>query len=375
MILVFGFHKTKNCGDVSPFNEIFLKKISLKNKLTVISVRNISFHRKLIYVEDFENYKVIELSAFLLPGRYTSSFLRRINYSIAKMIFNVLKKKNLLTGVALVHQIGLFTPIGYYFSNFCKVNFILQLIGNDKYNVNRWRINFKPSTIIATNSKILAREVPGNLETKVIYRGVDLSLHGELKEAEYFTYRKIFFGGGFPDYKERPDLKRYNYKGGLSLIDVAANLNGYDITIAGPGCLIGIDYAKKLNINNISFLFYLNHSDLLLQLRQTDIVVIPSFDEGIANVAMEAMLAEKLVISRRVGGMPELIQNNRNGLLFNTDHELENILIALMKAFRNRKVSQFDTMRRNAKITIMKNFNHQNMVDQYAELYGQVGSR
>jgi len=372
MILVFAFHRTKNYGAVSPFNEIFLTKISLKNRVTVISVRNISLHRRLIYTEDFGTYKVIEVSAFLLPGKYTNFFLKKINYIIAKIIYNVLKKRKLLKGITIVHQIGLFTPIGYYFSNFCNVNFILQLIGNDKYNFESWKIPYRPSLMITTNSKVLSQGIPGNLQTKVIYRGVDLSLHDDWKEPVFFTYNKIFFGGGFPDYRERPDFKRYNYKGGLSLIDIAGKLGGYSITIAGPNCAIGSEYAKKFNHNNIVFLFYLDHLDLLLQLRQTDIVVIPSLDEGIANIAMEAMLAEKLVISRRVGGMPELIQNSQNGLLFNTDHELENILMELMEASRNHKVALFDTMRRNAKITIMKNFDHQNMINQYAELYSRA---
>ena len=46
-----------------------------------------------------------------------------------------------------------------------------------------------------------------------------------------------------------------------------------------------------------------------------DIFVLPSFAEGIPVVLMEAMATELPVISTWVNGVPELIENDRDGLL------------------------------------------------------------
>ena len=155
MILVFAFHKSKNSNDVSPFNEIFLKKISLNQKIMVISIRNFSFHRKVLSLEKLERYSLIEISAFLLPDKFSNILLRFINFITAWLIFKYLTSRKLLTEIAGVHQIGFFTPIGYYFSIFFKVPFILQLIGNDKYNIERWKLKLKPRTVITGNASHL----------------------------------------------------------------------------------------------------------------------------------------------------------------------------------------------------------------------------
>jgi glycosyltransferase involved in cell wall biosynthesis len=46
-----------------------------------------------------------------------------------------------------------------------------------------------------------------------------------------------------------------------------------------------------------------------------DIVVLPSLNEGMGRVLVEAMAAGRPVVASRVGGIPDIVRHGRNGLL------------------------------------------------------------
>jgi glycosyltransferase involved in cell wall biosynthesis len=57
-------------------------------------------------------------------------------------------------------------------------------------------------------------------------------------------------------------------------------------------------------------------NDILPLLEKIDIFVLPSTTEALSNSLMEAMACGRAVIASNVGGTPELIQHEQNGLLF-----------------------------------------------------------
>ena len=45
-------------------------------------------------------------------------------------------------------------------------------------------------------------------------------------------------------------------------------------------------------------------------------VVVPSRSEGLGNIILEAMAAKKLVLAAKTGGISELVEDGKTGLLF-----------------------------------------------------------
>lgn len=65
---------------------------------------------------------------------------------------------------------------------------------------------------------------------------------------------------------------------------------------------------------NVHLLGWLNHDQKLKWLSQTDTVILPSYIEALPMSIIEAMAAGKIIISSKIGGIPELVKEE-NGFL------------------------------------------------------------
>ena len=75
--------------------------------------------------------------------------------------------------------------------------------------------------------------------------------------------------------------------------------------------------AQKLGIaNEVEFLGALDEPSTLRAISASDILVLPSFMEGLPIVLMEAMALRVPVVASRVAGIPELVADGETGLLF-----------------------------------------------------------
>ncbi|NLI56859.1 glycosyltransferase family 4 protein, partial [bacterium] len=59
----------------------------------------------------------------------------------------------------------------------------------------------------------------------------------------------------------------------------------------------------------------INNSLVPEYLIESDIFVLPSLSEGFPVVVLEAMASGLPVVATNVGGLPEIIQENKNGFL------------------------------------------------------------
>ena len=73
--------------------------------------------------------------------------------------------------------------------------------------------------------------------------------------------------------------------------------------------------AEATRLGGIELLGFQSQAEVAQHLAQADMLVLPSFAEGVPVVLMEAMAAARPVIATRVGGVSELVEDGISGLL------------------------------------------------------------
>ncbi len=75
------------------------------------------------------------------------------------------------------------------------------------------------------------------------------------------------------------------------------------------------EVAKRGLQNRIVFLGYRSQTEVAEELARTDVFVLPSFAEGVPVVLMEAMASQVPVLTTRIAGVPELVEDGVSGQL------------------------------------------------------------
>lgn len=73
-------------------------------------------------------------------------------------------------------------------------------------------------------------------------------------------------------------------------------------------------------IPGISFLGFLDRESLAEEFSKSSILILPTFEDNCPMVVLEGMAAGLAVAASRVGGVPDLITHNHDGLMFDPHH-------------------------------------------------------
>jgi len=76
------------------------------------------------------------------------------------------------------------------------------------------------------------------------------------------------------------------------------------------------DYINELDLQ-VRFFTFVNKNELIAFYHAADIVLIPSFYDGMPNVLLEAGASKNIVVASNVGGIKDVIEHEKDGLLFN----------------------------------------------------------
>lgn len=126
-----------------------------------------------------------------------------------------------------------------------------------------------------------------------------------------------------------------------------------------------INLAEKLGIeDHVKFLGV--RGDIGRVIACSNLMLLPSREESFGLVALESMACGIPVVASSVGGLPEVIEDGRSGLLFpvgDTDAAAEKAV----KLLSDRPL--YDSMKKEAQKTAMEKFDMNKIVDQYEALY------
>ena len=126
---------------------------------------------------------------------------------------------------------------------------------------------------------------------------------------------------------------------------------------------------KRFADNNVVFLGYQNAGQLIENLLSSDIFIHPSHIDNSPNSVCEAMVLGMPVLAGNVGGVPSLIENHVNGILYNSGDPFE--LAAIIKEI-NSDNERLKKLGGAARATAIKRHNAPNIIDVIKNTYSTL---
>jgi glycosyltransferase involved in cell wall biosynthesis len=314
------------------FNLHAAQALSALADLRVVFLRAWKPGRRLISISSTEGVTVTTLAVPQLIG--TPS----LNAALYRYLGWPLLRSLLRSNCDIVHSVDVTVGIvASFWARRARIHHVTQAIGSDinsilprirgRLGVDGWERHLHG---VACNSQALAdaflRLYPSAQNVRTIYRGVDLERcnpHGAALGplAESPPVRFLFLGG-FPPYPTLP--YRSNTKGGETLLGAwqVAEINfgsrPASLLIAGQASdsqrLVRWRAALR-HPDRVHLAGVLPPAEIPAYIRSSDVVLQPSMQEGLPNVAMEAAACARAVFGSMVGGIPEVLKHGETGLL------------------------------------------------------------
>tara|TARA_R110001583_G_scaffold145875_1_gene297890 strand:- start:13558 stop:14730 length:1173 start_codon:yes stop_codon:yes gene_type:complete len=232
-----------------------------------------------------------------------------------------------------------------YIRNFQKVDAIHAVSKDILYNLKKLNIKVK--------------------KERVIYSGVDLENIPTKENYDNNGTLKVLSIGRFNW------IKGYDYALRAIKILIQKNID-IQYTIIAKGENEEIIYLiDELGLQkNVSIISELANKEVLNKMASSDLLLLPSISEGLANVVLEALAVGLPVLSSDCGGMIEVIKHNKNGWLFENRNS-ENMAFVIEEILKKDK-KIVEKLVKNGKEYINKNHNLVQMCDQMIELYHEL---
>ena len=203
----------------------------------------------------------------------------------------------------------------------------------------------------------------------VVYSGLDVRTFKPIQKSLSEGYRNDRFSilsVGRPHW-----IKGYVYA--LDACKILKDLGfQFHYTIIGAANTIELEYQiHDLNLQDqVTLMGSQSFEDVQKAINASDLLLLPSTKEGIANVVLEAMAMKTLILSSNCGGIEEIIVDSSNGFLVPIrDSILMAEKIMLIAGLpNNKKIKIIEA----AYQTILKNHLEHQMIDKMIDLYDKA---
>jgi glycosyltransferase involved in cell wall biosynthesis len=327
--------------------------------------------RPLVSRREYDGIPVISFACPMLPWKKAS----HIN-AIIRIYFGRYVLQSQLKKADLIHAASLY-PAGYIADRWAQsvgkpctahaigsdVNFLLPQAQRSLFFRWQWHLDG-----IACESASMKRSVvllfPRAQNVHVMYRGVNTD---EFSSPDTRNYNNLplrfLFLGGFHSWDE--DHPFYNLKGGPILLQAWQQIE----QLIGPDMLViggarNDTYRVHLESwraalsrpDSVSFLPAVLDS-VVGVIRESDVVVIPSLNEGLPGLAKEAQACGRPVLATDAGGIPEAVLDGKTGIIVPRG-DVHALAEGFLWFHRNRE--KIATIGANARNHMMKTFSWKN---------------
>lgn len=228
-----------------------------------------------------------------------------------------------------------------------------SILDNSTWNYDKKKELFTYENLtIVTPCKWLANLVKKSYlkdcKVEVIYNGIDTKIfhpvESNFKEKNNLSNKKIILGVA-SEWTERKGLKDF-----VKLNDVIDH-EKYHIV------LVGVDDKQKKSLpNNMTLINRTNNVNELVEIYSSaDVFFNPTYEDNFPTTNLEAQACGTPVITYNTGGSPESIKNNEYIISKGEYKQLLNLLKVI-----------------DANISLDKQFEKENMINRYIELYNKI---
>lgn len=161
-------------------------------------------------------------------------------------------------------------------------------------------------------------------------------------------------------------------KGLITLLNAFEKLPEAQLKIIGTGPEQDnlIDYKEKKNLKNVEFLGFKTPAELTQYFNECEAMILPSeWYENAPMSIIEAFSYGKPVIASNLGGVPEMIQDDFSGYIFQAGSSCD--LVEKINKFLNDN-SLHEKLGKNAREFALKNYNKQSHFDKLLNLYHSI---
>ena len=336
--------------------------------------------KKYEQIEGIEVFRFKDIRLFPKLSKITFGKIPSIfSFSAIPSLFKIAKKVQ----PAVIHShfladTGLAAII---VGNTLKIPVITSLLGKDIFDPidpvpTKWHKNLvwlmqNSSKIVSCSmdQKTRAQAMGVSSEIEIIPHGVDIQRYTPQISNQVDFKKKLGVQGPII-----LSVQRLHSRKGLNyLIDaipiVLESIPSTQFIIVGKGPeKINLENKiKELGLeNNVKLVGFIMDSDLPKYYANCDIFVLHSIYEAFGIVLLEAMASEKPIISTMVGGIPEVVQNEKSGILVppkNATALATAIIQLLSDGKRAKEMGQY-----GRKLTEIQ-FNWEIIAKKYIEMY------